>query len=98
MNPYDKLDHEKRTWDLKETAAFMGFNPKYFWTLVREGKLDGCFTKVKGKYQFCPVKIKELMEKGFNGKGGPPNPSSKQPPEKEHGDEAAAYPVCRNDL
>jgi len=89
MNQYDKLDHEHRTWDLKETAAFLGYNPKHFWTLVREGKLDGCWMKVKGKYQFCPVKVKELMEKGFNGNGGSPKPASNEPPEKEHDGTAA---------
>lgn len=90
MNPYDKLDHEQRTWDLKETAAFIGYSASHFWTLVREGKLDGCWMKVKGKYQFCPVKVKEWMEKYFNGNGGPPKPPSQGSPEKEHSDEAAA--------
>ena len=89
MNRYEQLDHEKRCWDLKETAAFLGYNPKYFSSLVREGKFDGCWMKVKGKYQFCPVKIKELMEKGF-GNGGPPKPPLNDPPEKGSGDAEAA--------
>jgi hypothetical protein len=72
MNPYEKLAHEQRTWDLKETAAFFGYTCKYFYTLVRQGKLDGCWVKINGDYRFCPAKIKELMEKGFNGNGGPP--------------------------
>lgn len=91
MNPYEKLDHEKRTWDLKETAAFFGYTYKYFYKLVQQGKFDGCWMKINGDYRFCPAKIKELLEKGLNG-GGDPHPSSdplKGPPEKEPGGEAA---------
>jgi hypothetical protein len=90
MNPYEKLAHEQRTWDLKETAAFFGYTCKYFYTLVRQGKLDGCWVKINGDYRFCPAKIKELMEKGFNGNGGPSKPSdpSGKPPKKDHDDEA----------
>lgn len=86
MNPYEKLDHEKRTWDLKETAAFFGYSPKYFYRLVQQGKLDGCWMKIKGEYRFCPAKIKELMERNFNSNGGRiklNNPPT-NPPEKEH--------------
>jgi len=91
MNPYEKLAHEQRTWDLKETAAFLGYSPKYFYTLVQQGKLDGCWMKVNGEYKFCPAKIKELMEKGFNGHGGPSKPTdpSGKPPEQENNNEAA---------
>jgi predicted DNA-binding transcriptional regulator AlpA len=86
MNPYEKLDHEKRTWDLKETAAFLGYSPKYFYSLVRQGKLDGCWLKLKGEYRFCPAKIKEWMERTFNSNGNSPKPdhSAKQSAGGEH--------------
>jgi len=91
MNPYEKLDHEKRTWDLKETAAFLGYSCKYFYTLVQKGMLDGCFMKLNGDYRFCPAKIKEWMEKSFKNGGLPPEPpdNSDKDQGKEGGDEAA---------
>lgn len=91
MNPYEKLDQEKRTWDLKETAAFFGYTYKYFYKLVQQGRFDGCWVRIKRDYKFFPAKIKELLEKGLNGGGDPPKPSGplKEPSEEEHGGEAA---------
>jgi hypothetical protein len=48
--------------------------------------------KVDGRYRFCPCKLKEWMEKHFNGKtfGGQSKQkhSLDQPQEKDHGGQA----------
>src|SRR5437763_16306453 len=67
MNPYEKLDHEKRCWSVRETARFLGFNRKYLSKLIHEGRNEGRMT-VDGKIRFCPAKLKEWMDTTFNGK------------------------------
>ena len=92
MNPYEKLDHANETWDVKQTAAFLGCKPKTIYRLIRRGKIEG-WMKVDGQYRFCPCKLKQWMEKNFNrnGRGGRSKQQQhlQEPPEKEH-DGAAA--------
>jgi len=91
MNPYERLDHANETWDVKQTAAFLGCKPKTIYRLIRQGKIEG-WMKVDGRYKFCPCKLKEWMEKHFNGKtfGGQSKQkhSLDQPQEKDHGGQA----------
>ena len=88
MNPYEKLDHEKRCWSVRETARFLGFNRKYLYKLIHEGKIEG-WMKVDGKIRFCPAKLKVWMETNFNGKSSKAGGSSLEPPRKENDHEAA---------
>ncbi|HLJ30284.1 MAG TPA: helix-turn-helix domain-containing protein [Candidatus Angelobacter sp.] len=93
MNPYQKLEHETRAWDVAETAAFLGYSIKHVYKLIHEGKIEGWMKIEGGDYKFCPAKLKVWMEKRFNGNGngGPPKPdgNSNEPPEGEDDDEAA---------
>ena len=88
MNPYEKLDHEKRCWSVRETARFLGFNRKYLYKLIHEGKIEG-WMKVDGKIRFCPAKLKIWMETNFNGKSSKTGGSSPEPSRKENDHEAA---------
>jgi len=94
MNPYEKLDHANETWDVKQTAAFLGCKPKTVYRLIWKGKIEG-WMKVDGRYRFCPCKLKQWMEKNFNGKdfGGRARHQglSSEPPEKENGGQD--YPI-----
>lgn len=94
MNPYEKLDHANETWDVKQTAAFLGCKPKTIYRLIRRGKIEG-WMKVDGQYRFCPCKLKQWMEKNFNrnGRGARSKATQpvKEPPEKENGDQD--YPI-----
>jgi len=90
MNPYDKLDHAKEMWDVKQTAAFLGCKPKHVYRLIRQGKIKG-WMKIDGRYRFCPCKLKAWMEDKFNSNGGRPKPNQllNTSTEEEHRDEVA---------
>lgn len=95
MNPYEKLDHANETWDVKQTAAFLGCKPKTVYRLIWKGKIEG-WMKVDGQYRFCPCKLKEWMEKNFNhhGIGGRARRKhdSNGPSVNEHGDQSYSIP------
>ena len=74
MNPYDKLEHEQRSWSVEEVADFLGYCPRYVRRLIRQGKIDGWWKVEGGDYRFCPAKLKVWMEKRFNGNGKPSGP------------------------
>lgn len=91
MNPYEKLEQETRAWTVEETAVFLGYSPKYVYTLIHEGKIEGWMKIENGDYRFCPAKLKAWMEKKFNGNGKRPKPGeeSAKHPSKKSGGEAA---------
>ena len=62
MTYYDKLDDDHRAWSVCEAAHFLGYNTKYLYQLIREGKIEGWF-EVNGSYRFCPAKLKAWLEK-----------------------------------
>jgi excisionase family DNA binding protein len=62
MNYYDKLEDDHRAWSVCEAAHFLGYNKKYVYELIREGKIEGWF-EVNGSYRFCPAKLKAWLEK-----------------------------------
>jgi excisionase family DNA binding protein len=68
MNPYEKLEHEKRGWSVRKTASFLGFHYKYVYKLIREGKIEG-WHKVDGRIRFCPAELKAWIVKNLNGNG-----------------------------
>jgi excisionase family DNA binding protein len=68
MNYYDKLDDDHRAWSVCEAAHFLGYNTKYLYQLIREGKIEGWF-EVNGSYRFCPAKLKAWLEKKTGKKG-----------------------------
>lgn len=96
MNPYDKLDHEDRAWSVCEAARFLGYNPKYVYELIRDGKIEGWF-EVNGSYRFCPAKLKAWLEKklatnghqGTKTDGPDGSPNDKPGLEDERKDEVA---------
>lgn len=94
MNPYEKLEHEKRAWTVEETALFLGYSPKYVYKLIHEGKIEGWMKVEGGDYRFCPAKLKAWMEKKFNGNGksAKPDQPSDEPPRKENDESASSSP------
>lgn len=83
MNYYDKLDDDHRAWSVCEAAHFLGYNPKYLYELIREGKIEGWF-KVNGSYRFCPAKLKAWLEKKTNEKPTKDAPSEERRQPTEH--------------
>jgi excisionase family DNA binding protein len=69
MNPYEKLEHADRAWTVAETAAFLGYSVKHVYRLIHQGKIEGWRRVERGRIMFCPCKLKEWIEKTFNGNG-----------------------------
>lgn len=91
MNPYDKLEHAERAWNVAETAAFLGYSVKHLYRLIHQNKIDGWMKVEGGHIMFCPCKLKIWMEQRFNGSGKRPRPegSSREQSRKEGENNAA---------
>jgi excisionase family DNA binding protein len=83
MNPYEKLEQEERVWSVAETAAFLGYSTKHVYRLIRQHKIEGWIKIEGGHYIFFPCKLKEWMEKRFNGRPLKPASNSAEELRKE---------------